>query len=55
MLAKWIFAALSAMYIAAASTHLVRDRGRVGPAAKTWLIVGGLFALVSAWLWTTPG
>lgn len=52
MLAKYILAALAVVFLVIAGQRLVRDRGRIGPASRTWLIVAVVFALVSAWLWT---
>jgi hypothetical protein len=51
MLAKYILAVLSAIFIVAAAWRLVREGGRVTPRSKTWFIIGVIFAIVSAWLW----
>ncbi|HEY0585101.1 MAG TPA: hypothetical protein VGD52_03140 [Pseudoduganella sp.] len=51
MNARTILAVLSAVFLAAAIWRLLRDGGRVAPSSKTWLLAGGIFALVSAWLW----
>jgi len=51
MAAKYILAALAAVFVLAALLRLVHDKGRIGPASGTWLIVAIIFAVVSAWLW----
>lgn len=51
MFAKYILAIAGSAFLVAALARLARDRGKVGPAAKTWLIVGGMFVAVSAWIW----
>lgn len=52
MAAKYILAALAALFLLAALTRLVRNGGNIEPANRTWLIVAIIFAVVSAWLWT---
>lgn len=49
--AKWVLAVLAVVFLALGALRLARDGGRLAPASKTWLIVGFVFALVSAWLW----
>ncbi len=51
MAAKYILAVLALVFLIAATLRLVRDGGKVGPAAKTWLLTGGIFVIVAAWLW----
>lgn len=51
MNARIILAVLSAVFLAAATFRYFRDGGRVAPASKSWFLTGGIFALVSAWLW----
>jgi hypothetical protein len=46
-----ILAVLSAVFLAAAAWRLLRDGGRIGPASKAWLLVGGIFAILGGWLW----
>lgn len=48
--AKYILAALSAVFLAMGALGVARAGGRVGPQHRTWLLVGGVFAGVSAWL-----
>ena len=51
MAAKYILAAFGILFLALAMMRIVRDRGRIGPASRTWLITGIIFAGVSAYLW----
>jgi hypothetical protein len=52
MLAKYILAAVGAVFLVLALVRIAKDGGRVGPASRTWLIVAIVFAAVSAWLFT---
>jgi lysylphosphatidylglycerol synthetase-like protein (DUF2156 family) len=52
MAAKYILAVLAAVFLVLGFGRLARDGGRIAPASRTWLLVGAIFALVSAWLWT---
>jgi hypothetical protein len=45
MAAKYILAAVALILVIAAAT-----RGFSGPQARTWLLVAGIFAVVSGWL-----
>ena len=50
MAAKYIFAVLALAFLAAALIRLSRG-GRIShPQTKTWLLISGIFAAVSAWL-----
>jgi hypothetical protein len=49
--AKYILALLSLVFLGAALLRVSKDAFRVTPASRTWLIVGAIFAAVSAWLW----
>lgn len=51
MAAKTILAVLSVVFLVAAVLRLRRDGGRIAPASKAWLLVGGIFGAVSIWLW----
>jgi hypothetical protein len=50
--AKYIMAALAGAFLAAALMGLSRGSGMGHPQTKTWLLVGSIFALVSAWLFS---
>jgi hypothetical protein len=44
-----VFAVGAAVFLLLAVVRLVRDR-RLGPASRTWFLVGGIFAFVAVWL-----
>jgi hypothetical protein len=50
MLAKYILAAVGAVFLLLALGRIVKDGGRVGPASRTWLIIAIVFGAVSLWL-----
>jgi hypothetical protein len=50
MAAKYILAALSALFLVLAAWRLAGGTAASHPQARTWLIIGVIFALVSAWL-----
>ena len=50
MAAKYILAALSAAFLVLGAAGALAARGRPQPKHRTWLLVGGVFAAVSAWL-----
>jgi hypothetical protein len=48
--AKYILAVLAVAFLAAAARRAARDGGISHPQTKTWLLIGVIFAAVSAWL-----
>ena len=50
MLASYILGALAAAVLASAALRVVGDRGWSHPQARTWVLVGAIFGVVSAWL-----
>jgi hypothetical protein len=52
VLAKYILAALAVVFLAAAGTRALLGGGLTHPQTKTWLLVGTIFATVSAWLFS---
>lgn len=46
----YIFAALAVVFLVAALQRWSREGRRLGPASRTWFIIGTIFALVAAWL-----
>ena len=52
MAARYILVALAAVFLAAAVMRLSRGRGISHPQTKTWLLIGVIFAAVSAWLFS---
>ena len=51
MAAKYILVLASAIFLLLAIARIVKDGMHIGPASRTWLIVGCIFGLVSLWLW----
>ena len=49
--AKYILVLLGALFLVFAAIRVAREHGHIGPASRTWLIVGCVFLLVSLWLW----
>jgi ribose/xylose/arabinose/galactoside ABC-type transport system permease subunit len=47
---KFILATLSGVFLILGMTRLLRDGGKLKPAAKSWLWVGSIFGVVSLWL-----
>lgn len=50
MAAKYILTALAVAFLAAAVRRAGRDGGLSHPQTKTWLLIGVIFGVVSAWL-----
>jgi hypothetical protein len=50
MAAKYILAALAALFLILALLGLATGRPR--PQTRTWLLAGGIFTLVSLWLFS---
>jgi len=50
MAAQYILGCLAAVFLVLGSLRSARD-GKVGPAARTWFMIGVIFAVVSVWLW----
>jgi uncharacterized membrane protein HdeD (DUF308 family) len=50
MAAKYILAGLAVVFLVAGALRLARDGGKRHPQSQTWLMIAGIFALVSAWL-----
>jgi len=47
---KFILAALSALFVAFGAVGVLRARGTMHPKHRTWLLIGLIFGIVSAWL-----
>ena len=52
MAAKYILAVLAVVFLVAALLRLSRGGGISHPQTKTWLLISGIFAVVSAWLFS---
>jgi hypothetical protein len=50
MAAHYILGCLAVVFLVAAAAKSIRE-GKLGPAARTWLTIGVIFALVSVWSW----
>jgi hypothetical protein len=50
--AKYILAALSLVFLAAAVAKLAGSGGTLHPQSRTWLLVAAIFGVVSVWLFT---
>jgi uncharacterized membrane protein HdeD (DUF308 family) len=48
--AKYILAALAAAFLLAAAVRLLAAGGRRHPQGRSWLLIGVIFGIVSAWL-----
>lgn len=51
MAARYILGLLAIVFLTLGSVRSIRDR-QIGPAARTWLLIGLIFGIVSAWLWS---
>jgi hypothetical protein len=47
---KYILGALSAVFLILAVSRMARAGGAAHPQARTWLVIGVIFGVVSAWL-----
>jgi hypothetical protein len=52
MTAKYIFAGLALAFLVASALRLARDGGKPHPQSRAWLTIAGIFAVVSAWLFS---
>lgn len=50
MATKYILAALSVVFLGLAFVRLARNDGRPHPQSRTWMLIGLIFGVVSAWL-----
>jgi hypothetical protein len=50
MAAHYVLGCLAVVFLVLGGLRSFRDR-KVGPAARTWLLIGVIFAIVSAWIW----
>jgi hypothetical protein len=50
MATRYVFGCLALLFLVSGLARTARD-GRVGPAARTWLLIGLIFGLVDTWLW----
>jgi len=50
MPARDILGLLAVVFLVLGGLRAIRE-GQVGPAARTWLMIGMIFGAVSAWTW----
>jgi hypothetical protein len=50
MLAKYILACLAAVFLIAAAIRVMGPGGWSHPQVRIWLLLGGIFTVVSSWL-----
>jgi hypothetical protein len=50
MAAHYILGCLSVVFLVLGIGRTIRD-GHVGPAARTWLLIGVIFGTVTVWTW----
>jgi high-affinity Fe2+/Pb2+ permease len=50
VLAKYILATLAAVFLAAAAVRMTGGRAWSHPQVRTFLLIGAIFSVVSAWL-----
>jgi hypothetical protein len=51
MIAKYILAALSIVFLLLAGVNWIRDGRRIAPQTKAWLLVGTIFGVVAVLIW----
>ena len=51
MIAQYVLAALSVVFLLLAGVNWVRDGRRITPRTKAWLLVGAIFAIVVVLIW----
>ncbi|MFL6601957.1 MAG: hypothetical protein ACJ8R9_11590 [Steroidobacteraceae bacterium] len=50
MTAQYVLGCLAVVFLVLGGLKSARE-GKVGPAARTWLMIGVIFGVVSAWVW----
>jgi hypothetical protein len=53
MPARYILGALSVLFLVLGGLRVVREGGRIDPAARTWLLIALIFSVVSVWIWVS--
>jgi hypothetical protein len=52
--ARYILAILAVVFLTTAATRFFRGGGLRNAQTRTWLLIGVIFAVVSAWLFSRP-
>lgn len=55
MMTKYILAALSAVFLTLTLIRMAGGGAKAHPQSRTWLLIGVIFGLVSAWLFYQGG
>jgi len=50
---RYILGCLAVLFLALGGLRVARESGRIDPAARTWLLIGVIFSVVSVWLWVS--
>jgi len=53
MPARYIFGCLALLFLVLGGVRVLREGGRIDPAARTWLLIALIFSAVSVWLWVS--
>jgi hypothetical protein len=48
---RYVLAPLAGVFLLLGAWRVLREGGRLDPAARTWLLIGAIFGTVSLWLW----
>jgi hypothetical protein len=54
MEARYILGSLAVVFLVLGGLRSALE-GKIGPAARTWLMIGVIFGVVSAWIWLSSG
>jgi hypothetical protein len=49
--ARYVLGILAAIFLFLGGARVIRDHGSLASPARTWLLIGVIFAAVSLWLW----
>jgi DMSO reductase anchor subunit len=53
MQARYILSLLAGVFLVFGGLRVMREGGRLDPAARTWLLIAVIFGVVSLWLWVS--
>lgn len=54
MEARYILGGLAVVFLVLGGLRSAEE-GKIGPAARTWLMIGVIFGVVSVWIWLSSG
>ena len=52
MVTTYVIGVLGVVFLLVALLRLAKEHWKVGPASKTWLIIGVIFSAVAVYTWT---